>query len=153
MEIKIKDSIQTDCFLAIPCVHKDLLGQYVIFAEGVEPVARVSQAILDVVLSMSPEGRKNMLRAWTLLARSENSLQWSLSSKKGCIVSTQDHDDDPKTCPQCGVSFQGQEIPKDFQEKYYGGQTHYSRVIGLYDMEKDKVTMWQCPDCKHQWPR
>lgn len=31
--------------------------------------------------------------------------------------------------------------------------TVYSRVIGIYDRDKDRTTHWRCPDCNHEWRR
>ncbi len=57
-----------------------------------------------------------------------------------------------ETCPKCAVSLQGPPIP----EKYlamYGGKTHFSRALGLYDRDRDSTTHWKCPDCGHVWDR
>lgn len=51
-----------------------------------------------------------------------------------------------KTCPFCGVSLLGAEIPEQSRE-HYGGQTHFSRVIGVYSQERDRTVAWRCPDC------
>ena len=56
-------------------------------------------------------------------------------------------------CPSCGVSFQGEPIPVEHRDKYYGGKTHFSRLIGISDMSLDCVVQWQCPDCGHTWGR
>lgn len=62
-------------------------------------------------------------------------------------------DQDAKTCPVCGESFVGQEIPKEYLH-YYGGKTHYSRMIGveipnLYD----GIILWKCRDCGNYFRR
>ena len=56
-------------------------------------------------------------------------------------------------CPACGADFQGEEIPEKNRRFYAEGTTHYSRLIGIYDLEEDMTVAWRCPDCKHQWPR
>ena len=38
-------------------------------------------------------------------------------------------------CPECGVSWVGEEIPEDVQP-WYGGHTHTSRLIGIYNMDE-----------------
>lgn len=57
---------------------------------------------------------------------------------------------DPAYCPHCGVSFEGEPIPEQDRESF-GGQTHFSRVIGLYDVGVDRTVAWKCPDCGHTW--
>lgn len=59
-------------------------------------------------------------------------------------------DNDDK-CPNCGVSWQGEEIPEENREMY-GGATHTSRLISVYDRIKDRTTHWKCPDCQMVWP-
>lgn len=59
-------------------------------------------------------------------------------------------DDSRELCPHCGTQLQGQPVPEKFQADY--GATHFSRKIGLYDRKSDRVTQWQCPDCKKPWP-
>ena len=56
-------------------------------------------------------------------------------------------DEDSKSCPICGESFIGKEIPKEYLH-YYCGKTHYSKIIGveiphLYD----GCIMWKCGNC------
>lgn len=29
----------------------------------------------------------------------------------------------------------------------------FSRLIGVSSLELDRVVAWECPDCKHRWPR
>lgn len=60
--------------------------------------------------------------------------------------------DTPAHCPSCGESLIGPEIPPELRE-HYGGQTRYTRVIALYDVDRDRTTQWACPDCGHRWPR
>ena len=60
---------------------------------------------------------------------------------------------DTDTCPHCDADLRGQEIDPQYRD-WYGGETHYSRVIGvevrgLYD----GVLYWQCPDCGKSWNR
>lgn len=56
----------------------------------------------------------------------------------------------PKSCPKCGVSFEGEAIPVDQQEDH-GGETHFSRIIGVD--QNDRVAFWKCPDCHCAWTR
>ena len=61
---------------------------------------------------------------------------------------------EPQKCPKCNADFTGEPIPKKYRDAgYYGNATHYGRVIGLYDFWEDRVTYYQCPDCKHKWKR
>ena len=57
----------------------------------------------------------------------------------------------PENCPKCKKSMRGEKIPKKDQKNF--GGTHFYRVIGLYDRDKDMTTRWMCPDCEHIWPR
>ncbi len=62
-------------------------------------------------------------------------------------------DEDSKSCPICGESFVGKEIPKEYLH-YYGNKTHYSKIIGieiphLYDC----CIMWKCGDCETYFRR
>ena len=60
----------------------------------------------------------------------------------------------PKKCPNCKADFTGELIPKKYRDKgWYGKHTHYSRVIGLYDMDQDRTIAYRCPDCGYEWPR
>ena len=56
----------------------------------------------------------------------------------------------PLTCPKCSANFQGDEIPEKYLD-LYGGETRYSRVIGIHSWELDAVVAWACPDCGHRW--
>ncbi len=61
---------------------------------------------------------------------------------------------DPTSCPSCRTSFTGEPIPQEYIDAgYYGDKTHYSSVIGQYDLYEDRITSWQCPLCLHQWKR
>lgn len=55
-------------------------------------------------------------------------------------------------CPKCGADFQGPPIPEQHRQ-HYGKHTHFSRLIGIYDMDRDRTVAWRCPDCGHEWPR
>jgi predicted RNA-binding Zn-ribbon protein involved in translation (DUF1610 family) len=57
-------------------------------------------------------------------------------------------------CPKCGVSWIGEEIPKDIAHLY--AATHWKRyigidggLIGIYD----GIVALRCPDCKEEFPR
>ena len=58
----------------------------------------------------------------------------------------------PMACPSCKADLTGSEIPEK-DRVYYGGHSHFSNAIGLYDRKKDRTTHWKCPDCKHVWAR
>lgn len=55
-------------------------------------------------------------------------------------------------CAGCGADLQGEPIPEELREEYYGGETHFRRVIAVeysYDSPNryDGVSEWRCPDC------
>jgi hypothetical protein len=54
-------------------------------------------------------------------------------------------------CPHCQVDFCGDEIQLADRPSF-GGEKHFSRVIGVYDEETDATVGWLCPDCRHAWP-
>jgi hypothetical protein len=71
-------------------------------------------------------------------------------------------------CPHCGTDLDGEGIWQHFYEKLgterqadetaelYGATREkgkFGRVIGIYDMEKDRTVRWKCPDCDGEWPR
>ena len=59
---------------------------------------------------------------------------------------------DYESCPKCGRSFKGAEIPRAYR-KAYGGHTHYSLKVAIYDRAKDRTVRWGCPFCRHEWER
>jgi uncharacterized C2H2 Zn-finger protein len=60
--------------------------------------------------------------------------------------------EETERCPECKASFQGKPIPIEHQH-HFGGKTHFSRLIGIYCLERDRTTHWKCPDCGHEWGR
>jgi len=53
----------------------------------------------------------------------------------------------PTECPKCKV---------DLRERWMdanGQEAEGSRVIGVYDRDRDRTTHWRCPDCGHEWER
>lgn len=58
---------------------------------------------------------------------------------------------DPELCPLCGADLTGEPIPVELMPEF--GATHGSRKIGLYSLERDRVTHWRCPDCGGTWER
>lgn len=59
---------------------------------------------------------------------------------------------DPKSCPNCFSSFQGDPIPQELIDTgHYGNATHCSTVIGIYDIWEDCVVAWRCPFCEYEW--
>lgn len=59
------------------------------------------------------------------------------------------------TCPHCKADLQGAPIPEEYIQKgYYDPETtHYSRRIGVYDLNTDRTVAWRCPDCGDEWER
>ena len=56
-------------------------------------------------------------------------------------------------CPECGVSWDGGEIPEKDRE-CYAPPYRFSRLIGIeYPHRYDGVWEWECPDCKKKFPR
>lgn len=55
-------------------------------------------------------------------------------------------------CPHCGADLIGEEIPEK-QRQMFGGHTHFNRLIGQYDPDRDRVVQWECPDCHQRWAR
>lgn len=55
-------------------------------------------------------------------------------------------------CPKCKVSWIGTPIPHASRE-HYGGNTHFKREVGIYDMNRDMTVAWECPDCKTRFDR
>ena len=58
----------------------------------------------------------------------------------------------PDNCPKCHTNLIGDPIPVEDQE-VFGGHTHFSRVIGIYDRDRDETVYYKCPDCGYQWAR
>jgi len=57
-------------------------------------------------------------------------------------------------CPSCKANWKGPAIPEKYREKFYGGSTHYSRLIGMEDPTiYDGAHSWMCPDCRIIIPR
>lgn len=71
-------------------------------------------------------------------------------------------------CPNCDISFDGGLIWEsgikmygdvEKADKYaaaYGATRttgHWNNKIGIYDMERDTIGAWRCPDCGHEWER
>lgn len=56
-------------------------------------------------------------------------------------------------CPSCKVDLRGEPIPEKDRKYYPKEDPYFYRVIGIYDMDKDRTTAWRCPDCNHEWAR
>lgn len=52
-------------------------------------------------------------------------------------------------CPHCNADLQGEPIPKKQQDSY--NSRHFTRKIGISDIEKDRIVKWECPDCEGEW--
>jgi uncharacterized protein with PIN domain len=50
-------------------------------------------------------------------------------------------------CPECGADLRGEEIPPE-QRAMFGGATHGSRLIGIYDRARERTECYRCPDCE-----
>ena len=61
--------------------------------------------------------------------------------------------EDMKECPECGGSWVGEEIPAEYRGWYSPDRTHYSLLVGVYDLYQDRTVEWMCPHCKHRFPR
>lgn len=60
--------------------------------------------------------------------------------------------DNAENCPECKISFQGAEIPKEHQWSFFA--THFSKKIGTeVPGVYDGVSKWMCFSCKHEWNR
>lgn len=58
-----------------------------------------------------------------------------------------------ENCPNCGVSWDGGEIPENMRQ-HYSPPYRLSRLIGIEDPNVyDGVSWWRCPDCSAQWDR
>jgi len=53
----------------------------------------------------------------------------------------------PTECPKCKADLRQKPPP------HYRGRGDLSRVIGIYDRDRDRTTHWKCPDCGAEWER
>lgn len=58
----------------------------------------------------------------------------------------------PEKCLDCGVSFKAEKIPKNSKE-FYGELTHFSKLIGVYDVDLDRTVFFKCPECPARYGR
>ena len=56
----------------------------------------------------------------------------------------------PMSCPSCSRSLAGARI-REKDLGFYDGETHYSRVVGIYDEARDTLVGWRCPHCGWEW--
>jgi DNA-directed RNA polymerase subunit RPC12/RpoP len=68
------------------------------------------------------------------------------------------YDFEQGNCPNCGVSWQGEEIAEESRKFYGTDTTHFSRVIGVeysYDSPEryDGVSEYQCTYCGARFGR
>lgn len=49
-------------------------------------------------------------------------------------------------CPHCNANLIGDEIPENRRE-FFGGATHGSRLIAIYNRDTDRTEYFKCPDC------
>jgi hypothetical protein len=59
-------------------------------------------------------------------------------------------------CSKCGADMRGPIIELSNRDMYggydkcrygCGGEPHFSRIIGIYDIHLDRTVAWECPDC------
>ena len=55
-------------------------------------------------------------------------------------------------CPKCGSLWHDKRIPEESRH-HYGNARFFSRVLGIYDRDRDCTIGYQCPDCKTFWDR
>jgi ribosomal protein L37AE/L43A len=55
-------------------------------------------------------------------------------------------------CPECGTNWVTSAIPEERRE-YYSWPYFFSRINACYNIETDRTEYYQCPDCKHTFPR
>lgn len=53
-------------------------------------------------------------------------------------------------CPHCDADLNGDEIPENIRE-HYRPPYRWRREVAIYCRERDRVTAYECPDCKKQW--
>ena len=57
------------------------------------------------------------------------------------------------SCPECGVSWDGGDIPEAIRA-HYNPPYKWSRLVGIEVPEVyDGVLYWMCPDCESVWNR
>lgn len=55
-------------------------------------------------------------------------------------------------CPKCGSLWHEKRIPEESRH-HFGNARFFSRVLGIYDRDRDRTVAYQCPDCKTFWDR
>jgi uncharacterized C2H2 Zn-finger protein len=55
-------------------------------------------------------------------------------------------------CPKCESLWHETPIPEESQH-LFGYAKFFSRVIGIYDRDRDCTVAYQCPDCHTCWDR
>jgi uncharacterized C2H2 Zn-finger protein len=55
-------------------------------------------------------------------------------------------------CPKCESLWHEKRIPEG-QRALYGDAKFFSRVMGIYDRNRDRTIAYQCPDCHACWDR
>lgn len=55
-------------------------------------------------------------------------------------------------CPKCGSLWHDKRIPEESRH-HYGDARFFSRVIGIYNRDRDRTVAYQCPDCNTCWDR
>lgn len=57
----------------------------------------------------------------------------------------------PYECPHCHHDLRGLPIAEGWREAY-GGLTHFTQALSLFDRETLRTTGWRCPHCHGEWP-
>jgi hypothetical protein len=55
-------------------------------------------------------------------------------------------------CPLCRADLRGAPIDPAYRDKWYGGETHYSRRITIVGQKADAAIRYKCPSCEGEWP-
>lgn len=53
-------------------------------------------------------------------------------------------------CPKCRANWIESEIPEEIRE-HYSPPYFFTRLIGIYDPDKDRTVKFICPDCKTEF--
>jgi predicted Zn-ribbon and HTH transcriptional regulator len=58
-------------------------------------------------------------------------------------------------CPECRASWIDRMLtPDEIKSGFWSPDTKFfSKLIGVYDHDKDITVMWRCPQCNTNWDR
>ncbi len=57
-----------------------------------------------------------------------------------------------ENCPVCDANWVDSMIPEKYWD-HYSPPYFYSRVVGIELLHEDRISYFECPDCKHQFPQ